>query len=536
MNFLRYIILYSIFFLFTSGFANDKFVKQKSEPVIQTSVFDYISQTDSANIPVWIYFTDKGLFSQKDYVYQIQNINISERTLKRRQKTGKRTGFFDLRVYGPYQNELSDYGFKIRKSSRWLNAVSGFLPRDQLHTVAQLAFVQKIDLLRSGKKVVPLNPGKQVESLKTDNVYLYGPSAPQLEQLNIPVVHEYGYTGRGVLVTVLDTGFRRDHVALQHINVVAEYDFIHNDESTVNNLPADWPTQHNHGTEVLSVLAGKADDQLIGPAFGADFILGKTEVVLNEDPIEEDYWVAAAEWAEALGTDIISSSVGYTDWYNPSDLDGNTAVTTRAADMAVRLGVFVCVSAGNDRINSWYYIDPPADADSVVAVGAVDSKGTVASFSSAGPTSDGRIKPEVMARGLGVRAVDPTGVGEYQSVSGTSYSAPLVAGAAALLLEAHPKWTPVQLREALMETADRADNPDNLYGWGIVDAYAALHYLQRGDINGDDEITINDVWSVAEIAMDDNDYSEEQRKAADINRDGSVNLLDVLKAVKQVQQ
>jgi serine protease AprX len=215
---------------------------------------------------------------------------------------------------------------------------------------------------------------------------------------------------------------------------------------------------------------------MAGPAFGADFILAKTEDDRSETPIEEDYWVAGIEWAESLGAEVVSSSLGYTDWYAFKDMDGKTAVTTRAAERASALGVVVVNAAGNERRNAWAHIIAPADGPSVIAVGAVDSAGTIASFSSPGPSSDGRIKPEVCAWGVSnlVAANRTDGGDVYTRGSGTSYATPLVAGVAALLLEAHRDWTPAQVRAALTGTATNAAKPNNDYGWGIVNAAAAV--------------------------------------------------------------
>jgi serine protease AprX len=325
----------------------------------------------------------------------------------------------------------------------------------------------------------------------------YGGSYAQLQQLNVPAVHDLGYSGLGVLVCMMDTGYRKNHQAFQLAyaegRVLAEWDFINNDGNTQNET-GDPSSQHNHGTYTWSTLGGAADGDLYGPAYGASFILAKTEDVSMEEPIEEDNWVAGMEWADSIGADLISSSLCYIDWYTYSDLDGNTAVITIAADLAAERGIVVCNAMGNDGPSSGSLL-APADADSIIACGAVSSSGNIASFSSRGPSYDGRTKPEVCARGVSTTCADPYDTTDYTTVSGTSLSTPLIGGCAALILSAHPNWTPMQVREAMMTTASRAGSPDNTYGWGIPDILAAIEYsfYYTGDANGDGEIDVGDV-------------------------------------------
>ena len=195
---------------------------------------------------------------------------------------------------------------------------------------------------------------------------------------------------------------------------------------------------------------------------------------------EEDNYVAGLEWGEQNGADIACSSLGYLDWYTYEHLDGNTAVTTIGVDIAASLGVLTVTSAGNEGNDDWYYIITPADADSVLSVGAVNSSGDIAYFSSHGPTYDGRIKPEVCAMGLYTYCISPNTTSEYSSASGTSLSAPLAAGAAAVVLSANLNLSAMELREALMMTASMADSANNDYGWGIVNTLAAINYEFMG--------------------------------------------------------
>ena len=461
-------------------------------PLLQRALDDPdgAMRRDDGTYAVWVYFTDRGSSAaEKAAAIAALERSLPERTLRRRAKM-KDPGrplvdSSDLPPSVAYLEAVQAAGARLRRPSRWLNAASFEASAAQLAAIAELPFVARIELLARFRR----QPGlpTDAERALADQARLdalrrprsqwtldYGGSLPELEQINVPAVHEMGLSGSGVVLGMLDTGWKLTHDAFAGIEVLATYDFI-NDDEVVENQPGDLINQHNHGTWTLSTVAGFLPGGLVGPAFGAGYILAKTEDISQEVPIEEDWWVAGLEWAEQLGADIVSSSLGYYDWYEFSDLDGNTAVTTIAADLAVERGVVVVNSAGNSRWGFGHII-APADGFGVIAVGAVALNGNHANFSSPGPTYDGRIKPDVMALGVDNHVVSISDDQGYANLSGTSLSCPLVSGVAALILERAPGLDPLQVREALRETADRAHAPDNDYGWGIVDALAAVTY------------------------------------------------------------
>jgi len=426
---------------------------------------------------IWVFFTDKGIFSEEAYKVVLEEIPnyFSERALARRQLRGVEFDFHDLPVCREYLESIQELGCHLRTVSRYLNSASFKANKNQIEAISKLPFVAFISPVRIFKKPLPeavTLPGvKKIEELLEAEQFNYGNSFEQLSQISVIELHEYEISGNGVFVGMMDSGFDTEHETFDRIvsegRLLATRDYIDGDEDVTDGPPS----QKDHGTCTWSALAGYSPGFLIGPAYGAEFALAKTEIIAEEIQAEEDYWVSALEWFDSLGVDVVSSSLGYNDWYDYSDMDGNTAVTTIAADLAVACGIVVVNAAGNEGLTSWRYIIAPADGDSVIAVGAVDVNGNRARLSSIGPTYDGRIKPDLMARGVATVCAQPGDL--YGTASGTSLSAPLVAGAVALLLEVDPTLTPIELRANLRETADRHDNPDNSYGWGVIDAFAA---------------------------------------------------------------
>ena len=418
----------------------------------------------------WIYFTDK--------VKSIEKPRISKKALKRRNKVNpnKNYTWYDLNPSQEYTDTVLNTGAKLRHKSRWLNAISIECTKNELIEISYMPFVKDVKSVNlfKRKKIDDSLSFKSLGKIGSTTNIDYGNSQAQIEQINVKTAHDNGFYGQGVTVLMLDTGFNLDHPVFDSLNVIAEWDVINDDSTTKNEVGQDVSNQHNHGTATFSALGGYAPGSLIGPAYKADFLLAKTEMYVEEIQLEEDNYVRALEWGETLGADIASSSLGYTDWYTWEDMNGNTAVTTVAVDIAVSLGMIVVTAAGNDNLNNWRHIIAPADANDVISVGAVDNTGVIASFSSRGPSFDGRIKPEVCARGVATACAFGNGT-SYTSANGTSLSTPLVAGAAAVLLSARPTWTPSMVREALMKTASQPDSPDNVYGYGIIDIWEAIN-------------------------------------------------------------
>ncbi len=515
-----------------------RLVLPKKTPVISEKLKQLLSQKKpEEKVKVWVFFTDKGIFDPGEYQSALNRATntLTERAARRRAKTMKPNlvDFKDLPVDHTYVNELLKYQAKLRQKSRWLNAASFEIQVSRLGQISKLDFVKSIKSVLGGKRkpVPPQVPPPEPQKGPSKFDLNYGASYAQLQQLNVPAVHNLGYKGQGVLVCMMDTGYLKDHQAFQLADsegrILAEWDFINNDGDTQNE-PGDPSSQHNHGTYTWSTLGGAADGNLYGPAYGAFFILAKTEDVSMEQPIEEDNWMAGMEWADSIGADVISSSLCYIDWYTYSDLDGNTAVTTQAADIAAERGIVVCNAMGNSGPGSGTLM-APADADSILACGAVNSSGYLASFSSRGPSFDGRTKPEVCARGVSTRCASPYNLNGYTTASGTSLSTPLIGGCAALILSARPYWTPMQVREAMMMTASRATYPDNNYGWGIPDLLAAIQYsfYITGDVTGDGEVDIADViYLIHYLYL--GGPSPDPLFLGDVNCDDLVNIGDVV--------
>lgn len=434
----------------------------------------YSSLAPDEDAAVWVFFLDRGLSSdESNFLFEELRRTLPERTILRRSKSAPIVlDETDLPVNPEYIQAVISSGAEIRIVTRYFNGVSVNATLEQVEIISALPFVKAIQPVARGKRHQPIIKRSARHEIMD---YNYGESYTQLQQINVPAVHEMGFTGEGVLVCMLDTGFNLEHITFWEMDILAAWDFI-NGDSIVANQPGDPEDQHNHGTYTLSTCGGKLDYMLYGPAFESTFMLGKTEMVDQELPIEEDYYVAGVEWADSAGADVISTSLGYFDWYTFADMDGNTAVTTNGVDIAVSHGIVCCTAAGNERNSSWGHIIAPADADSVIAVGAVSASGNLAYFSSPGPTYDGRIKPEVCAMGLYVYCADPNDPYGFVNVSGTSLSTPLVGGATALVLQAHPNWEPMTVREAFMMTASNSSTPNNDYGWGIIDVLAAIEY------------------------------------------------------------
>jgi len=395
-------------------------------------------------------------------------------------------------------------GCKVVRAVRYVNAVVVVGDEPALATAKALPFVREVKpvmafassfvadqtisspdlegglLVRPDRLNTTISEKKRTKSPLSKNSYViadnadYGQSLNQSLLINVPAAHAEGYRGEGVLIGMQDTGFEyRNHRAFRNLQLIATYDFLNGD---ANVFDEDDQGSATHGTRTLSVIAGLDSGNYIGIAPLASFVLTKTENTESETPVEEDLWVEGLWFHDSLGVDVLSSSLSYRDWIDYSDLDGATAVTTRAADSAFAAGMVLVNSMGNTGMSEYptNKLGVPADARGVIAVGGVTRDSSYWATSSQGPTFDGRIKPDVVAQASSVYAVSTLDNSSYATRSGTSYSAPTVAGVAALVVQANRELTSQQVMDILHQTSSQADSPDTLMGYGIVNALAAV--------------------------------------------------------------
>jgi len=390
----------------------------------------------------------------------------------------------DLPVSRERLRAIEATGCRVVRTLRYLNAVTVEAPPEALARARGLEFIRKVrpvmalpSLHQNTQSVEnhhDRNPQPVLPSGR-DDPEDYGLTWWQSALVNLPAAHRLGYRGRSILIGVQDAGFNNlDHRCFRHLEVVAAYDFLNGDD----NVGDEGDIGNGaHGTRTLSVIAGLDSGRFIGAAPEAHFVLTKTEDSEEEYPVEEDLWVAGLWFHDSLGVDVLSSSVSYRAWYDYEDMDGETAVTTRAADSAAAAGMVIVNSVGNSGRNPYPHskIGAPADGRLVVGAGGVRPDSSYWTASSRGPTYDGRIKPDVAAQSSAVYTASVLNDTSYFNYSGTSFACPMVAGVAALILEANPWLTPSQVTEILHSTSSRANHPDTLTGYGIINALEAVY-------------------------------------------------------------
>ncbi|EGC36434.1 hypothetical protein DICPUDRAFT_31883 [Dictyostelium purpureum] len=496
---------------------------------ISKNIYKHIDNNNENNIKLWVFFNLKNK-NHTDILQQQNNkiiynkikkiANIKTESINRRKKrlnnnnnNSNNNNFIDendLPVSDEYINEVLNCNnnketiIELKYKSKWLNSISINIKSKStielnniLDCINKKSFVDHIDLVRKYKKNNPivykeLNNYNNNNYINSDNsnsnsnnsnsnllkvnydINFYGYSYDSIKQVGIDQLQAEGdYNGDGIRILILDSGFNKSHEVFQNMKIAGEYNFVDNIADTGNTYDPVYDDPLKHGTATLSVLGGYKPGVLVGAAYRASYLLAKTEDVRSESPIEEDNFIAAIEWGEQLGADLLSASLGYLSWVDYFDMDGKTNRITKVADIAVTKGMVCIISAGNEGETG---ISEPADDSDVISVGAVDIKGDRTFFSSVGPSADGRVKPDVMALGKNVAAAFVHSQNNYMTLDGTSFSCPLVAGIAALLMQAHPNWSANQIKQALLKTSSKSSNPDQYMGHGIVDAYKAYKY------------------------------------------------------------
>lgn len=441
---------------------------------------------------MWVYFSDKG-----EVPSRLENVeeHFSERAIDRRGRHGIDWSASDLPVLEDYILALRADGLSVVQKSRWLNAVS--VERNEAFERwarrSLPSFVKKVEPVRGYRSVYDETTHPAVKAVSQEHPE-YGDALLQIEQINGLGLHEAGYKGQGMTIAVLDAGyFGADSMEVfDHIRnegrLLGVRDFVDGGDSVY--------ISSTHGTYVWSIMGAHLPGTMIGTAPEANYFLLRTEDTGSETTIEEDNWVAGAEWADSAGADMINSSLGYTLFdgdvgYTYEDMDGNTTVVTRGADMAASKGILVVNSNGNYADDDWKYMGAPADGDSVFAVGGVNRKSEYAWFSSLGPTYDGRVKPNVSA--LGEQCTIGTLNGSTARGNGTSFAAPVVCGMTASLWGAHPgkdNWT---VMKAVEQSAHLSSRPNDELGYGIPDYGLASELLS----NSENGVVLTDTpWNI----------------------------------------
>ena len=410
---------------------------------------------------------------------------LSQRSIERRIKQNISFSQDDLPVSKIYLDSLKNMGLTILGSSKWFNSVIiESYDTMLLDTLDHISFVSEFHYNIPRKKAVSdiQNP-KTTESLKKNqHVYEfdYGQSFPQIALINGTGLHELGYRGRGIQIAVIDGGFYK-------VDSIAAFDSLWNEGRLLgyhdfSRSGTDFFNTASHGMSVLSTMAANVPGVIIGTAPKASYWLLKSEIISSENPLEEALWVLASEFADSVGADIITSSLGYSQFddstmnYSYSDMDGKTTLVTQAAEKAFSKGMILVISAGNEGNKSWKYITAPSDGPNVLAVGATDTSGTLAAFSSRGPSSDNRIKPDVLAVGNKTMVINQSG--GLSPGNGTSFSAPQIAGMIACLWEATPEKTNLELIHAIRQSSSLYYNPNDFEGYGIPNFLNTLFLLK----------------------------------------------------------
>ena len=441
----------------------------------------------SAQFPgkYWVKFTDKN---GSPYTVGNPSAYLSTRSIARRTNQGIAVDMTDVPVNQTYINQVNATGAQVFQRSKWINAAIVIV-----NNATQLSAINSLTCVASSAPVGKYIKTKSEEELSEKAVvsshnkqaqitsYNYGPSFTQANQIGADCMHSVGYRGQGMVIAVIDAGFENANINAVFDSLRTEGRILGTRDYVAGNTSV--YEDYFHGANCLSLMAGNTPGQLIGTAPKASYWLLRSEDAATEKIIEECNWVVAAEFADSVGADITTTSLGYTTFDIASqnhvyaDLNGKTAVASIAATMAARKGIFVLNAAGNEGGGAWNYIGVPADADSICTVGAVDGSGVHANFSSVGPTSDGRIKPDLSSMGQGSYVCNSNGL--FSSGNGTSYATPILAGAVACLWQANPTKTNMEILQALRATASKSTTPDNIYGWGIPNMCAA-HNLMNG--------------------------------------------------------
>ena len=432
----------------------------------------------SAQEHAWVYFKDKPATS----TFLANPLTmLSQKALDRRVRQHIVIDAKDVPISRSYINEIkAASGIKVKAQSKWMNVLHVTGTKLAIERLSNFSFVERIEFaakeLNGGTKVL-----KKVSLDKFDikTTFDYGGSINQIEMVKGDFLHQKNFTGTGMTIAVMDAGF-------PSVNTFTAFDKLRDNNQILGgynfvNRSTNFYSRSSHGTSVLSTMGGYVEGHLIGTAPDANYYLFITEDDSQETPLEESLWVEAAERADSLGVDIINTSLGYTTFddsrydYSYEDMNGTTAFITRGAEIAFSRGMIIVNSAGNSGNKPWHYISAPADGVHVLSIGAVDGNGDITGFSSYGPTFDGRVKPDVDAKGGRTTLINSAG--NVSAASGTSFSGPVMSGVIACFWQANPNRTNAEIVNIIKRSGHLYSNPTDHEGYGIPDfknAYAAL--------------------------------------------------------------